>query len=350
MQTCLQLPRRNSICGAIAANIRRSRKQCKFAYIADITFKIQDMATTATIREISGMWKEDKRKYVKYSSFAAYALILETHILPAFGDRTEIHENDVQAFALQKLQEGLSPKSVKDMLAVLKMVIRFGEKLGYFSHEEWHIRFPLRQGCQAPDILDTVQYKTILKYVGTHVTLRNLGIYICLSTGMRIGEICGLRWDDIDTDSGMIRVRRTVERIYVPEGGRKHTELIIGPPKTRNSVRDIPMTSNLLEMVLPFKEASDGQSYVLTNSRRPTEPRTYRAYYRKLLEDLGIPHLKFHGLRHSFATRCIESNSDYKTVSVLLGHSNISTTLNLYVHPNMEQKRRCIDRMFKTLI
>ena len=167
---------------------------------------------------------------------------------------------------------------------------------------------------------------------------------------MRIGEICGLRWDDIDTDSGLIRVRRTVERIYVPEGGRKHTELIIGPPKTRNSVRDIPMTSNLLEMVLPFKEASDGQSYVLTNSRRPTEPRTYRAYYRKLLEDLGIPHLKFHGLRHSFATRCIESNSDYKTVSVLLGHSNISTTLNLYVHPNMEQKRRCIDRMFKTLI
>ena len=78
--------------------------------------------------------------------------------------------------------------------------------------------------------------------------------------------------------------------------------------------------------------------YILTNEPLPTEPRTYRNYYKRLMEHLGIPKLKFHGLRHSFATRCIESNCDYKTVSVLLGHSNISTTLNLYVHPNMEQK------------
>ena len=79
------------------------------------------------------------------------------------------------------------------------------------------------------------------------------------------------------------------------------------------------------------------------------EPRIYRNYYNKMIQMLNIPKLKFHGLRHSFATRCIESNCDYKTVSVLLGHSNVSTTLNLYVHPNMEQKQRCIDQMFRSL-
>ena len=88
---------------------------------------------------------------------------------------------------------------------------------------------------------------------------------------------------------------------------------------------------------------------MLTNSCKPMEPRIYRNYYNKMIQMLNIPKLKFHGLRHSFATRCIESNCDYKTVSVLLGHSNVSTTLNLYVHPNMEQKQRCIDQMFRSL-
>ena len=92
----------------------------------------------------------------------------------------------------------------------------------------------------------------------------------------------------------------------------------------------------------------NGNYYILTNEEKPTEPRTYRNYYKKLMKDLNIPELKFHGLRHSFATRCIESNCDYKTVSVILGHSNISTTLDLYVHPNMEQKKKCIDRMIKS--
>ena len=89
--------------------------------------------------------------------------------------------------------------------------------------------------------------------------------------------------------------------------------------------------------------------YVISNDSKPIEPRTYRTYYKRLMKSLNIPAIKFHGLRHSFATRCIESNCDYKTVSVLLGHSDISTTLNLYVHPNMEQKKRCISKMFKSL-
>ena len=97
-----------------------------------------------------------------------------------------------------------------------------------------------------------------------------------------------------------------------------------------------------------MKKVVKDEYFILTNDTKPTEPRTYRNYYKRLLNKLGIPDIKFHGLRHSFATRCIEANSDYKTVSVILGHSNISTTLNLYVHPNKEQKKKCIDKMLKS--
>ena len=109
------------------------------------------------------------------------------------------------------------------------------------------------------------------------------------------------------------------------------------------------MNKELLKMLRPLKKIVNGKFYVLTNEEKPTEPRTYRNYYKRMMEQLNIPPLKFHGLRHSFATRYIESNCDYKTVSVILGHSDITTTLNLYVHPNMEQKKRCIDKVFKSI-
>jgi len=166
---------------------------------------------------------------------------------------------------------------------------------------------------------------------------------------MRIGEICALTWEDIDTDNGVIHIRKTIQRSYVIEEGISRTELLLDTPKTKNSIREIPMSKDLLRMLKPFKKIVNANFFVLTNDEKPTEPRTYRSFYKNLLKQLDIPEIKFHGLRHSFATRCIESNCDYKTVSVLLGHSNISTTLNLYVHPNMEQKKKAIEQMFKAL-
>jgi integrase len=161
--------------------------------------------------------------------------------------------------------------------------------------------------------------------------------------------VCALKWQDIDIANGVIKVKRTIQRIYTSEEGRRKTELFIDTPKTKNSLREIPISKELLRMLRPVKKIVNDSFFVLTNDIKPTEPRTYRCYYVKLMTQLEIPHLKFHGLRHSFATRCIESKCDYKTVSVLLGHSNITTTLNLYVHPNLEQKKKCIEQMFKIL-
>ena len=305
--------------------------------------------THKTVREIAAAWKEYKRPYVKQSTMAAYVLILENHVLPYFGDGDSLHEQEVQAFVLQKLERGLSVKTVKDILIVLKMVMKFGVKNEWMTYYEWDIKYPTTSTNKELEVLSVANHRKILNYIQSHFTFTGLGIYISLSTGLRIGEICALKWSDINVTDGTITVSRTIERIYIIEGEKKHTELIINTPKTKNSCREIPMSKELLAMIKPLKKVVNEDFYVLTNDERPTEPRTYRNYYNGLMVKLDIPKLKYHGLRHSFATRCIEAGCDYKTVSVLLGHSNISTTLNLYVHPNMEQKKRCISKMFKSL-
>ena len=302
-----------------------------------------------TIREIAAAWKEYKRPYVKQSTMAAYVLILENHILPTFGEDNSLPEQSVQAFVLHKIESGLSTKSVKDILIVLKMVMKFGVKKEWMTYYEWDIKYPPSSENKVLDVLSVTNHRKILNHIQSHFTFMGLGIYISLSTGLRIGEICALKWSDINVTDGILTVNRTIERIYIIEGEKKHTELVINTPKTKNSCREIPMNKELLGMLKPLKKVVNDDYYILTNDERPTEPRKYRNYYKRLMEKLDIPKLKYHGLRHSFATRCIEVGCDYKTVSVLLGHSNISTTLNLYVHPNMEQKKRCIDKVFKSL-
>ncbi|MBP3777497.1 MAG: site-specific integrase [Prevotella sp.] len=302
-----------------------------------------------TIKEVSELWKKDKQMFVKSSTVAVYTLHLENYILPKFGEKASIDETDVQGFVLDSIRHGLSQKTVKDMLIVLKMVIRFGAKHGWLQYQEWSIKFPTEQKKQELEVLSISHQKKLMQYVTDNFTFRNLGIYICLSTGMRIGEVCALKWSDIDLGTETIHVNRTIERIYIIEGNERHTELVIGTPKTKNSIREIPISKELMKLIRPLKKLVNDNYFVITNEAKPTEPRTYRNYYKQLLKQLGIPSLKFHGLRHSFATRCIESQCDYKTVSVILGHANISTTLNLYVHPNMEQKKKCINQMFKAL-
>lgn len=307
------------------------------------------MTTQKTFAQIVELWKKDKQLYVKKSSYSAYVLLLENHLLPKFAEVSSIEEEDVQQFVFQKLEQGLSQKSIKDVLIVLKMVLKFGAKYKWIQYTPFDIQYPTVRENQSIEVLTRMHQKKVMNYIQEHFTFRNLGVYICLCSGMRIGEICALTWEDIDTDNGIINIRKTIQRIYIIEDGKRRTELLLDTPKTKNSIREVPMGRDLLRMLKPFKKIVNPLFYVLTNDAKPTEPRTYRSYYKNLMKQLEIPEIKFHGLRHSFATRCIESKCDYKTVSVLLGHSNISTTLNLYVHPNMEQKKKAIDQMIKAL-
>ena len=300
-----------------------------------------------TFEEVAAMWLADKQQYVKMSTYCAYSLLLSNHLKPVFAKEQDVTEELVQAFVLGKLQQGLSRNSVKDMLMVLKMVLKYAAKHGYMPWRQIDINFPTERRQNEVKTLSRADQRRLMDHIQANFSFMNLGIYICLSAGLRIGELCALTWDDLDTDAGVVRISKTLQRIYMKDKGC--TEVIIGTPKSKNSVREIPLAKELQRFIKPLKKVVNGSFYVLTNSSSPTEPRSYRNHYRRLMQQLDLPLLKFHGLRHSFATRCIESKCDYKTVSVLLGHSSISTTLNLYVHPNLDQKKKCIERMFKTL-
>jgi len=307
------------------------------------------MNAPKTITEIIHLWRIDKKQYVKKSSFSAYMLLAENHLLPIFGNKYSLDEKEVQNFVFKKLDQGLSQKTIKDILIVLKMVLKFGAKNEWIENKQFDIQFPTDREKYNVEVLSRANQKKVMNHIQEHFTFKSLGVFICLSAGIRIGEICALTWEDIDIDNEIIQIKKTIQRIYILEDGNRRTELLLDTPKTKSSIRDIPMSRDLVRMLKPIKKIVNQSFYVLTNDRKPTEPRTYRSYYNILMKELGIPYLKFHGLRHSFATRCIESKCDYKTVSVLLGHSNISTTLNLYVHPNLEQKKKCINQMLKGL-
>ena len=299
------------------------------------------------IKEIIDLWKREKLKYVKQSTYSTYVVLIDKHIEPFFGAKTEILEKDVQEFVFKKLNDNLSQKSIKDMIMILRMIIKYGVKYKMIPYQEIDVNFPTEREKKELEVLSISDQKKIINYVKTNLTFKNLGIYICLCTGLRIGEICALTWNDIDVEQGTLIVGKTIQRTYNYE--KNCTEIIVDAPKTINSYREIPLTSDLVKVLKPLKRVMNGDYYIISNDLRPIEPRTYRNYYKKFLENLNIPFIKFHGLRHSFATRCIEGNCDYKTVSVILGHSNITTTMNLYVHPNMEQKKKVILKMAKLL-
>ena len=298
-------------------------------------------------REVADLWKENKRSMVKHSTFCAYILILKTHLLPKFGDATFITEAEAQQFALDKLNAGLSRKSVHDILAVLKAVAKYGAKHGIFELPSWDIDYPTETTARKLPVLSLSDHRKLLGELSSNPSTQNIGIMIALCCGLRIGEVCALQWHNVDLQRRIITVANTVSRIYNCD--TMHTEHYASSPKTKSNNREIPISSLLLNALRSVKRQQSGGSYVVGDGTKAKEPRTYRETFSRLLRRLNIPQIVFHGLRHTFATRCIESQCDYKTVSVILGHSNVATTLNLYVHPNIDQKKRCISRMNKYL-
>ena len=288
--------------------------------------------------------------YVKASSYAAYLQHLNKHLLPVFGSSTGITANMAQDYANRMLGLGLALKTVKDSVLVLKMIYRYGERMGVWPHLDFRIHYPTsaEENKRLP-VLTVSQQQRLIRHLRDNFSFRNLGLLICLHSGLRIGEICGLQWKDVDVAAGEIHVRKTVSRIWISDGEERSYTLSIGSPKTSASVRDIPITRALADILRPLRKVVNPEFYVVSNAAGPLEPRYYRDYFRKVLDILSIPSIRFHALRHSFATRCIESKCDYKTVSVILGHASITTTLDLYVHPGYKEKKRVIDKMARVM-
>ena len=167
-----------------------------------------------------------------------------------------------------------------------------------------------------------------------------LAVLLSYNMGLRIGEVCGLRWDDIDLHKGTLTIRKTVQRIYE----NRKTKIYIGSPKSKCSERIIPIPGFLLPILKEYKRCE----YVLSGCEKVVEPRTLQYRFKTLLKKAKIPSVTFHSLRHSFATNCIKLGFDVKTLSEILGHSSVEITLNRYVHSSMDRKRACMDMMKKS--
>ena len=301
-------------------------------------------------QKVCRLWKDEKKRYVKMSTMAAYSLIIQNHLESWFENLADVTPRSVQSLVDSKLKDGLNVTTIKGILIVLKMILKFGEKQGWIGHQLIEVKFPTQRMRHQTDVLSLCEEQRMLDYLSTHHGKYNLGLQICLFTGMRIGEVCALRWEDVDIKAGTIRIRRTVHRVYVIDDGPKHSELTLDYPKTAGSYREIPVIRDLADILTEYSKGAIDKHFVISGLPNPTEPQTMRNHFKKLAAALGLSMRRFHGLRHTFATRCVESKCDYKTLSSILGHANVSTTLNLYVHPGMEQKRKCVEDMIRSIV
>lgn len=309
-------------------------------------------------KELAVEWLKYKKFYIKESTFANYSNVIYRHLITDLGDYEldSLSHNFLQKYILDKLSNGrlngkagLSPKTVKDMMTVLKSTLKYAMNDKKMEHINLDFVYPNNNRKSKIYVLSRREQNKMFSLVINNLTPRNLGILLSLFSGMRIGEICALKWSDIDLKNNIIHVNKTMQRIYLINSMQDIlTKVVITSPKTVNSNRDIPITKDLASMIRPLKK--NPTDYVLTNNVNPLEPRTYRKYFNKFLRENRFRHTNFHSLRHTFATNCINFGIDYKTVSELLGHSNISITLNLYVHPTISQKKRSMDILWKNCV
>ncbi|MDE7360130.1 MAG: site-specific integrase [Lachnospiraceae bacterium] len=234
----------------------------------------------------------------------------------------------------------VSDSTRQSVLATVKQTLCYIEK-------QYGYPVPTIAGCALQkraasiEIMDRAEQTRLIRFLHSDMDISKAGIYLCLFTGLRLGEICSLKWEDIDRERGLLHVNRTVQRIESREGTTK-TILLETPPKSVFSKRAIPISDTLLSLLTNFHQ--EGQEYVLKKNR-PMEPRTYQNHFKKYLEGIDAPNYNFHILRHTFATNCIDSGMDVKSLSEILGHSNVQITMNRYVHPSMDTKRKHINAL-----
>lgn len=300
-----------------------------------------------TYNELVFEWVYYHKQFIKESTYSNYINIIDNHLNKDMGyiPIDEITNNTLQDYVLCKHKQKLSIKSIKDIMVVFKLSLRYGFKKDYIVSFDLTIKYPKVTTKNYIEILSSNEINRIVKFVRNSDDTRDIGILIALLTGMRIGEISALRYSDICFKSNTINISRTLQRIYTK---KEKTKIIETTPKTNSSIRSIPLSKELKDIL--SQKNSDLTDYVLSLSSIPVEPRLLRKRFDSLLSKTKIKHYKFHSLRHTFATKCIEAKIDYKTISVLLGHSNINTTLNLYVHPNKSQKKKAINKLTASIL
>lgn len=293
-----------------------------------------------TFGEVSGEWLSAVEGARKYSTCVKYRGICGKHLKVLEKTVMDEISNELLNEKIFQNREGIYTQNLKHTVTqVVNHVIRFGnETHGY------HIPMLTNHGGREKEkkikTISRADQKALLCYLSDDTDSSKAGVLLCYATGMRLGEVCSLKWEDIDFDGRLIHINRTVQRIAVT-GGNTKTELLESPPKSESSMREIPASDYIMQILGGMEHTGE---YVI-GGKKPVEPRTYENRFRRYAGKAGIGAYSFHALRHTFATNCIENGMDAKTLSDILGHSNVQITLNRYVHPTMESKRSQMGKM-----
>lgn len=305
-----------------------------------------------TFKKYCLYWIDIKKFEVKESTSSQYYYTLIKNILPYIGDMPcdRLNSKVLQGLIYKLKENGVKSKSIRDVITLLKQIIRNGQEEGVIPEFIFpRFKYPKDNVCEVKKTIYTKdELSKILKEIYKNIEERNdtrykdLGILIAIMSGVRIGELCALQFKDIDLDNGIIYIRKTIERVATFDnyGTLTGTKVIIQTPKTEHSIRDIPINDDLKEIIKTLKVFDD--DYVCSGKKKYAEPRNFREYYKRFVKSLEIEPIKFHGLRHSFTSINIENGNDIKTISELLGHSNVEMTLNVYTHSSKETKERAI--------
>lgn len=275
----------------------------------------------------------------KYSTYIKYDTVYRTHLASIIGSC------QLSADMAQKLrekifdhlsEEELSVSLQKSVICIANQILAFANK-HYLTGVPLLERPPTRTKEKTVGTFSRSEQAMLLDHVYGHMDKFTAAVLLCLYAGLRLGELCALQWTDLDFQDQSLTVNRTVQRIAVP-GQMTKTILLETSPKSESSRRTIPLTSELLEILSQFK----GERPYVFGGEKPLDPRTMQYRFKKMLKDAGIDGKTFHTLRHTFATNCVENGMDVKALSELLGHSDVRITLNRYIHPTMDSKRKQI--------
>lgn len=303
--------------------------------------------------EVLNMWMENNRIRYKGATENKYQYLIDTHIMPELGNvkLSQLTAPRVNAFLRQKMESGrindyggLSPSYVRSIMLIINAALKFAQ--------DEQMCIPLKTPIYKPPvgkneipILNLEQQKKLEEYLISNLDFTNIGILVSLHTGLRIGEICALSWEDIDFKNHIIHVRHTIARVINHSSqDNSFSKLILDTPKTTASLRDIPISSKLLPLLKQMKNRTKSD-FVVSDGNGFVSTRTYDYRYHSVLKKCGIPSVNYHALRHTFATRCIEAGVDVKSLSEILGHANVGITLNTYVHSSMELKRNQLEKL-----
>lgn len=287
---------------------------------------------------VAKQWLNQIKDIRKYSTFVKYSAIYNTHLYGSLGNLpvTQIDDGSIR----ERIGASFSDSTEKSIYCVLNQILDYGEV--NCNMQKINLRRKgTRKKKETVQTLNLTEQTKLIRFLYQDMDIYKMGILLCLSTGLRLGEICALKWEDIDLELKILYVNSTVQRISVTGSGAK-TKLVEGMPKTECSKREIPLSRELAELLLQFQSPT---KYLL-NGEKPMEPRTYQNKFKSYLKQAGLEDTNFHILRHTFATNCIDNGADVKSISEVLGHSDVKITLNRYVHPSVSTKRSHLDSLF----